>query len=90
MHSYHIVNSEKNTIYIIAVFCGEFNYLLYLREKTVRRLNRKREKKTRLHFRSKYRIARTILEQLRPLLPQGWKDVDLLLQHFLRLEAQPA
>jgi hypothetical protein len=48
---------------------------LYLREKTVRRLNRKREKKNRLHFRSKYRIARTILEQLRPLLPKGWKVV---------------
>ncbi|MCA9930963.1 MAG: transposase [Anaerolineales bacterium] len=48
---------------------------LYLREKTVRRLNRKRGKKNRLPFRSKYRIARTILEQLRPLLPKGWKVV---------------
>ena len=48
---------------------------LYLREKTVRRLNRKRKKKERLHFRSKYRLARTILEQLRPLLPKGWKVV---------------
>ena len=48
---------------------------LYLREKTVRRLNRKREKKQRLHFRSKYRIARTILQQLRPLLPKEWKVV---------------
>lgn len=48
---------------------------LYLREKTVRRLNRKREKKQRLHFRSKYSIARTILEQLRPLLPKDWKVV---------------
>lgn len=48
---------------------------LYLREKTVRRLNRKREKKDRLHYRSKYRLARTILEQLHPLLPKGWKVV---------------
>ena len=48
---------------------------LYLREKTVRRLNRKRRKKNRLPFRSKYRIARTILEQLRPLLPKGRKVV---------------
>ena len=31
---------------------------LYLREKTVRRLNRKRPKEQRLPFRSKYRIAR--------------------------------
>jgi hypothetical protein len=48
---------------------------LYLREKTVRRLNRKREKAQRLPFRSKYRIAHMILEQLRPLLPKGWKVV---------------
>ena len=48
---------------------------LYLRQKTVRRLNRQREKGERLPFRSKYRLARTILEQLRPLLPQGWKVV---------------
>ncbi|MFQ5434893.1 MAG: transposase [Anaerolineae bacterium] len=48
---------------------------LYLREKTVRRLNRKRDKNNRLPFRSKYRIARTILEQLPPLLPKGWKVV---------------
>jgi len=46
---------------------------LYLRQKTVRRLNRKREKTNRLPFRSKYRLARTILEQLRPLLPKGRK-----------------
>jgi len=46
---------------------------LYLREKTVRRLNRKRPKGQRLPFRSKYRIARQILVELAPLLPQGWK-----------------
>ncbi len=48
---------------------------LYLRKKTVRRLNRKRDKQHRLPFRTKYRIARAILEQLRPLLPKGWKVV---------------
>jgi len=46
---------------------------LYLREKTVRRLNRKRPKEQRLPFRSKYRIARQILVELAPLLPKGWK-----------------
>ncbi len=45
----------------------------YLREKTVRRLNRKRPKGQRLPFRSKYHIARQILVELAPLLPQGWK-----------------
>jgi hypothetical protein len=48
---------------------------LYLRQKTVRRLNRQRQKGRRIPFRSKYRIARLILEQLRPFLPTGWKVV---------------
>jgi len=46
---------------------------LYLRKKTVRRLNRKRTKERRIPFRSKYRIARQILVELAPLLPKGWK-----------------
>ncbi len=46
---------------------------LYLREKTVRRLNRKRLKEERIPFRSQYRIARQILEALRLLLPKGWQ-----------------
>jgi hypothetical protein len=45
---------------------------LYLRDKTVRRLNRYRPRERRLHFRSKFRLAREILEALKPLLPAGW------------------
>jgi DDE superfamily endonuclease len=45
---------------------------LYLRDKTVRRLNRHRSPEHRLHFRSKFHLAREILEALRPLLPAGW------------------
>lgn len=45
---------------------------LYLREKTVRRINRHRPAAQRLPFRSKNRLARAILEALRPLLPTGW------------------
>src|SRR6516225_1936204 len=45
---------------------------LYLREKTVRRLNRHRTTEHRLHFRSKYHLARAILEALKPLLPADW------------------
>jgi DDE superfamily endonuclease len=44
---------------------------LYLRDKTVRRLNRHRPPGRRLHFRSKFRLARDILESLKPLLPMG-------------------
>ena len=42
---------------------------LYLREKTVRRLNRKRGQGQRLRFRTKYRIVRAILADLKQRLP---------------------
>jgi hypothetical protein len=45
---------------------------LYLRAKTVRRLNRQRQAGQRLSFRSKNSLARSILETLRPRLPKGW------------------
>ena len=45
---------------------------LYLREKTVRRLNRQRSAGQRLPFRSKNSLAKSMLEALRPHLPQGW------------------
>jgi len=49
-----------------------YDWGLYLREKTVRRLNRKRGKEQRLSFRSKYRIVRAILTDLRGRLPVGF------------------
>jgi len=48
---------------------------LYLRAKTVRRLNRRRTAEQRLHFRSKGHLARDILQSLQPLLPEGWTVV---------------
>jgi hypothetical protein len=45
---------------------------LYLRAKTVRRLNRDRKSGQRIPFRSKNSLARSILAALRPLLPSGW------------------
>ena len=48
---------------------------LYLREKMVRQLNRRRPKERRIHFRSKYRIARQMLVDLRPWLPKGGRVV---------------
>jgi hypothetical protein len=50
-----------------------FAWRLYLREKTVRRLNRGRPKEERLRFKSKYRLAREMLEELQALLPEGYK-----------------
>ena len=45
---------------------------LYLRAKTVRRINRHRDKEKRIPFRSKNSLARTILSELKPLVPKGW------------------
>ena len=45
---------------------------LYLRAKTVRRLNRQRRSGQELPFRSKNSLAQSILEALRPVLPAGW------------------
>jgi len=50
-----------------------FDTRLYLREKTVRRLNRERSAEKRLHFRSKYALGREMLLELVELLPKGHK-----------------
>jgi len=46
-----------------------------LREKTVRRINRRREAGQRIAFRSKNHLAHTILAALRPLLPADYTVV---------------
>jgi DDE superfamily endonuclease len=50
-----------------------FDLRLYLRACTVRRLNRRRPPPDRLHFVSKFRLARRMLVALAPLLPPGWE-----------------
>lgn len=47
-----------------------FDTQIYLREKKVRHLNRKRSKDKRLHYRSKYNLARDMLLELAGLLPE--------------------
>jgi len=49
------------------------DWRLYLRERTVRKLNRAREKGKRLSFKSKYRLAREMLMNIAPLLPKDSK-----------------
>jgi hypothetical protein len=49
------------------------NWRVYLREKTVRRINRQRAKGQRLKFRSKYRLAREMLAEIAPLLPTDFQ-----------------
>jgi hypothetical protein len=45
------------------------DWRLYMRAQTVRRLNRDRPRRQRLHFRSKMSLAREMLTALAPLLP---------------------
>jgi hypothetical protein len=46
---------------------------LYLRRKTVRRLNRQRQPGQKLNFRSKMTSARQMLKAIEPLLPEGYQ-----------------
>lgn len=43
---------------------------LYLRDKTIRRINRHRSKDKRIPFKSKYKIAKEILEELAQFIPK--------------------
>lgn len=56
---------------------GEHSYpltwRLYLRAKTVRRLNRQRPEGPRLIYQSKYQLAQQMLEEMKPLLPQDYR-----------------
>lgn len=68
----------NGAVYIeVRLQCGDWGYSyahrLYLREKTVRRLNRQRPKGQRLRFRSKYRLAREMLVALQAQLPPEYQ-----------------
>ena len=84
----HYKSTKKRPVYAKAaqhvslrVQIGPHSYpltfRLYLREKTVRGLKRKRAKGQRLRYRSKYRLAREMLEELKVLLqaqlPTGYR-----------------
>lgn len=49
-----------------------FDVRLYLREKTVRKLNHRREAGQRIRYRSKYQLVRAMLTELAELLPPGY------------------
>jgi hypothetical protein len=54
-----------------------YDWRLYLREKTVRRLNRQRMPEHRLHLRKNTSLARDRLEGLQQLLPAGFQGYVL-------------
>lgn len=79
-HHDHTQSVGKKQVYTngtqhveVRIQSGEQAYVydwgLYLREETVRRLNRKRPQGQRLSFRSKYRMVRSILADLKKRLP---------------------
>ena len=81
-HHNHSESSKKKQAYTngyvyveVHIQIGPFGFLfdtrLFLREKTVRHLNRKRPADKRLHYRSKYALARQMLVELETLLPKG-------------------
>jgi hypothetical protein len=46
---------------------------LYLRECIIRKLNRQRKPENRLHYRSKFALAQTMLTELAGMLPKGYQ-----------------
>lgn len=79
-HYDHTKAGHKKTAYTngtvhieVRIQLGEqayvYDWALYLREKSVRRLNRRRTTGQRLRFRSKYRLVRAILADLKQRLP---------------------
>jgi len=83
-HHNHTESSKKKQAYTngyvyveVHLQVGPFGFLydtrLYLREKTVRRLNRERPAEKRLRYRSKYALAHAMLVELDTLLPKGHK-----------------
>jgi len=83
-HHNHTESSKKRQSYTngyvyveVHLQLGPFGFLydtrLFLREKTIRRLNRERPSEKHLRYRSKYALAREMLVDLEPLLPTGHK-----------------
>lgn len=72
----HQVYKNGMVFWLLRVHVGPFSFTvdmrLYLREKTVRRLNRGRPKAQRLKFRSKISLARTMLHDVAPLIPADY------------------
>jgi len=82
-HYDHLESTKKKPRYkngLAYVICSvrigviefTFDLRIYLRQRTVRRLNRPRSREHRLPFLSKTRLARQMLVALKDLLPKGW------------------
>lgn len=83
-HHDHNASSKKQAQYkngsvfvvchlTIGLISFAINWRMYVREKTVRRINRQRTKGQQLKFQSKYRLARAMLAEIAPLLPDDFR-----------------
>jgi len=83
-HHNHTGSTRKKPVYSngyvyveVHIQIGPLGFLfdtrLYLREKSVRQLNRQRPVEQHLHYRSKYALAREMLGELTELLPKGYQ-----------------
>jgi hypothetical protein len=83
-HHDHVASRPGRPVYkngLVFILCrlhvGPFSFTVdmrpYLRERTVRRLNRQRPKDERLRFRSKISLARLMLLDLAPLIPDDYQ-----------------
>jgi hypothetical protein len=81
-HHNHTESTGKKQVYTngyvyveVHIQIGPIGFLFdirpYQREKKVRQINRERDAGQRLHYRSKYNLARAMLEELANLLPKG-------------------
>jgi hypothetical protein len=72
----HPVYKNAMVFLLLRLHVGPFSFTvdmrLYLREKTVRRINRGRPTAQRLKFRSKISLARTMLSEVAPLIPADY------------------
>jgi hypothetical protein len=72
----HQVYKNGMVFLLLRLHVGPFSFTvdmrLYLREKTVRRINRGRPKEQRRKFRSKISLARTMLHDVAPLIPADY------------------
>lgn len=79
------VFTKANTYILLRMTIGPLSFTIdgvpYLRAKTIRRLNRQREKHERLKFKTKIRLAFEMLDAVAPLIPPDHK-VTLLIDSW--------
>jgi hypothetical protein len=73
----HAIYTKANVYVLLRLSVGSASFTIdmapYLRDSTVRRLNKARDQGQRLTFRTKIEIAREMLEAVAPFMPDGYQ-----------------